>query len=189
MKAIEKILTPTDGYINSFVRNTVEGWWELEVGIPKTWVFDGNDKIGCEVVFENEVGKLISVVPQNQEIVIDDLIDFVEIIILTNQNIALKETEFKERMEEMKSVLELEAKKFYTELDTIKENSFQNRNKEFAMSLEKPKKPRKPRTVKAKSPTVEVTKTVMPKKNELLELDGDITTVTNETTVIETSKK
>jgi len=156
MKTIEEALNSTDGYINSFVRNTEKGWWELEIGLPKTWVFDENEKIGCEITFENELGKLIKIFPKKNGIVIDDLVSFVEIIIITNQKIAEKEKQFTDKMQEMKSILEMEAKNFYAELDELKENSFKNLNATFAKSLDKPKTPRKPRiskTTEASSPT------------------------------------
>lgn len=190
MKTIETILKPTNGYIISFTRNTDKGWWEIEVGLPISWVYDGNDKIGCEVLRENEVGKVIKLTPKISTIVIDDLIDFVEIIILTNQNIAIREEEFKAEMEDMKVILEKRASKHFEELDILREKSFQNRNKEFAQSLEKSKKPRKPRTSKPKPATDIPTETpVVMKKDELLEIDGKVTTITEETTVIESPKE
>lgn len=156
MKTIELALESTNGYINSFTRNTVEGWWELEVGLPKTWVFDENDEIGCETILQNDFGKLIKVSPKNRDIVIDDLVTFVEIIIETNKKIAEKEKQFTDRMQEMKGVLEKEAKKFYEELDELKINSFRNLNDNFVKALrpEGEKKVRKPRTAKVVSDTV-----------------------------------
>lgn len=149
MKTIELALESTGGYVNSFTRNTVEGWWELEMGLPKGWVYDENTKIGCEIVFENERGTLIKVFPKKRDVVIDDLIAFVEIIILTNLKIAEKEKQFKDKMQEMKGLLEKEAKSFYQELDELKENSFKSLNNAFAKNLEKSKTPRKPRTPKS----------------------------------------
>ena len=183
MKIIESALTPTEGYINSFIRNTVEGWWELEVGLPKTWVFDENSKIGCELIFENELGKLIKVFPKKNNIVIDDLITFVEIIIQTNEKITVKEKEFTNSMQEMKSLLEEKAKQFYEELDELKENSFKNLNNTFANTLnekskvitsEKPKTSRKPRVSRNKK---EIT------------TQKKIATVTEETETIDSDKK
>jgi len=155
MKTIETALEPTNGYINSFTRNTVEGWWELEIGLPKAWVFNENNEIACEVIFQNDVGKLIKVSPKNRNIVIDDLVTFVEIILETNKKIAEKEKQFTDKMEEMKGILEQEAKKFYKELDELKENSFKNLNDNFVKNLhpEEEKKPRKPRTPKIKEAT------------------------------------
>jgi len=153
MKIIEETLQPTDGYIKSLTRNTVNGWWELEIGLPKAWVFDENKEIKCEILVENDIGKLIKISPKNRNVVIDDLIKFVEIIIETNDRIAKKEKEFTDRMQEMKTVLEKEAKKFYEELDELKINSFKNLNDSFAKSLrsEENKKPRKPRRKKNES--------------------------------------
>lgn len=156
MKTIETILEPTNGYINSFTRNTVKGWWELEVGLPKTWVFDENDEIKCEIITQNDIGKLIKVSPKNSDVVIDDLIVFVEIIIQTNQKIAEKEKEFTDKMEEMKGVLEAEAKKFYAELDELKANSFKTVNENFVKE-KKETRGRKPKssTEKTTEPTTE----------------------------------
>jgi len=175
MKPIHEKLEPTDGYITSFTRNTVEGWWEVEVGLPASWVFDENSKIGCEVVMENEIGKLIKVSPKKNNIYIDDLITFVEVIIKTNEKIAEKEKQFTDKMQEMKGILEKEAKKFYQELDELKENSFKKNNDDFDKNLDKAKttqrKPRAPRT--SKTPVTE-------KKA--------ISTVTEETEDIESTK-
>jgi len=163
MKPIEKQLEPTNGYITSFTRNTVEGWWELEMGLPISWVFDENSNIDCEVVMENDIGKLIRVFPKKNDIYVDDLITFVEVIIKTNEKIAEKEKQFTNKMQEMKGILEEEAKKFYQELDELKENSFKKNNDNFDKTLDeskpaapkatadKPKqirKPRAPRTPK-----------------------------------------
>lgn len=158
MKPIESTLESTNGYINSFTRNTLKGWWELEAGLPATWVYDENSKIGCEVIMENEIGKLIKIFPKKQDVVIDDLINFVEIIIDTNKKISEKEKEFTDKMENMRNLLEEEAKKFYQELDELKENSFKKKNDDFAKNLGKtePKKPqttRKPRTKKTTDKT------------------------------------
>lgn len=136
MKQIEQALKQTDGYIDSFIRNTQEGWWEIEVGLPINWVYDENSKIGCEVIFENEVGKLIKIFPKKKTVVIDDLINFVEIIIETNKKIAEKEKQFTEKMKEMKNKLEEEAKQFYQELDELKENSFKKKNDNFIENLD-----------------------------------------------------
>jgi hypothetical protein len=161
MKIVEAALDPTDGYIHSFMRNTVKGWWEMEIGLPKAWVFDENNDISCEVLAETEMGKLIKIAPKNTKVVIDDLILFVEIIIETNKKIAEKEKQFTDKMAEMKGVLEQEAKKFYKELDELKENSFRHLNDSFVKNLhpEVEKKPRKPRTLKSNSEVVNSTET------------------------------
>jgi len=135
MKPIEAALKPSDGKINTFKRNTIEGWWEIEVGLPSSWVFDENSNIGCEIIFENDLGKLIKIYPKNHDIVIDDLVTYVDVIIKTNEKIAEKEKQFTDKMQDMKDMLEKEAKKFYTELDELKENSFKKNNTEFDKEL------------------------------------------------------
>jgi hypothetical protein len=179
MKTIELALESTTGYINSLTRNTVEGWWELEIGLPKGWVYDENNKIGCEIVFENEIGRLIKIFPKKKDVVVDDLIAFVEIIIHTNERIAEKEKQFKDKMQEMKGLLEKEAKTFYQELDELKENSFKNLNNAFAKNLGKPKTPRKPRKPKTETTIGEGTVTT---KNA-------ISTITEETETLESPKE
>jgi phenylalanyl-tRNA synthetase alpha subunit len=124
METIESILESVNGYLLSIKRNTVNGWYELEVGIPKKWVFGETNDVKCETLNESAEGKLLKISPKHDKIIIDDLISFVDAIILTNEKIAEKEKQFTDKMEEMKGVLEKEAKKFYEELDELKENSF-----------------------------------------------------------------
>ena len=198
MKPIQNALAPTDGYITSFIRNTVEGWWEIEVGLPASWVFDENTKIGCDVNLETEEGKLIRVYPKTDDVVIDDLVAFVEVIIKTNEKIAEKEKEFTDRMQEMKKILEKEATKFYKELDELKEDSFKKNNDDFDKKLEKPtskkttsasdkpkttRKPRAPRTPRAKTPRAPRTPRAKTTEKKTVQ------TVTEETEDLESSKE
>ncbi len=131
MKAIELILEPITGYLSCIKRNTVDGRYEMEIGIPKGWVFNENKDVKCDILSENDSGKLIKISSKNNNIVIDDLVTFVEIIIETNGKIAEKEKQFTDKMEEMKGMLEKEAKRFYEELDELKENSFNSLNDNF----------------------------------------------------------
>lgn len=148
MKEVESILEPINGYLITMSRNTVKGWYELEVGIPKNWVFNENNEIGIEVVSGNDEGKLLKIFPKNSDVAIDDLFLFVKIVIATNQKIAEKETEFKEQLEEMKKGMEKKASDFFKQLDELKENSFKKLNDNFVNGLTKIKKERKKRTPK-----------------------------------------
>lgn len=135
MKTVESKLNPITGYLISIKRDTVNGWYNMEIGLPKSWVYNNNEKIECEVLNEKSEGKIIKISPKSEEIELDDLISFVKVIIETNEKIAEKEEEFKKRMEDMKIRLEDEAKKFYTELDELKETSFKNINTNFSKEL------------------------------------------------------
>lgn len=149
---IEECLAPIAGYLKSMNRDTVKGQYELEVGIPKNWVFDENLNIGIEIVLDNEFGKLVRVFPKKPNIIVDDLVDFVEIIMKTNQKIAEKEKEFTIKMEEMKKSLEKQASEFYKELDELKDNSFKKLSGKFiaesnSEEVEPTKRGRKPKIV------------------------------------------
>jgi hypothetical protein len=118
---------------------------------------------------------MIKISPKNQNIVIDDLIAFFEIIINTNKKIAEKEEEFKLQMEEMKKGLEKKASAFFKELDELKENSFKKINDNFVKNIHKDnndekklKKTRQPKVILSTGET-STTKTT----TELLEIDKE----------------
>lgn len=145
MKTVELALEPITGYLISINRNTKSGWYEFEIGIHPNWVIGENNKIACDIINENTTGKLVRISPKNENIGIDDLILFVEAIINTNKKIADKEKEFTDKMEEMKGVLEKEARKFYDDLAILKESSFKDITK--SIELEKPVNKPKKKTV------------------------------------------
>lgn len=163
---IDSAFQPISEYLISVSRNTTNGNYELQVGIPNNWVFDDNAEVECEVLKESSVGRLVKVAPKKSKIVIDDLVKFVGIIIATNERIAEKEKEFTEKMEAMRASLEDEAKKFYTELDEIKDTSFKKAGKKFVEELNsnQPQTPKKTRgrpkgsTITKKSEVPEITK-------------------------------
>ena len=164
MKEVESILEPISNCLSSITRNTINGWYELEIGIPKNWVFNENNEIGIDVINEVEEGKLLKIFPKNSEVVIDDLILFVNIVVNTNKKIAEKEEEFKAQMEEMKKGLEKKAKDFFLELDELKENSFKKLNDNFIDGLNQTKKERKKRTIKSNTVSGDTETTIPPIK-------------------------
>lgn len=143
MKPIENALEPITGYLFTITRNTEKGWYELTVGIPKGWVYNDNDEIFCEIINESEEGRLIKIAPKNENITVDDLVDFVVVILSTNEKIAQKEKEFTNEVEEMKKQLEEKARNFYKELDELKDNSFKKNSDEFVKSLQSQKEEKK----------------------------------------------
>lgn len=177
MKTIESILHQLTGYLISIKRNTVQGWYELEIGIYKNWVFNENTKIGVEVISESDGGKILKIFPKNNKVVIDDLIAFVEVILETNKKIAEKEKEFTEKMEEMKKKLEDEAKNFYKQLDDLKVQSFKNMNENLTRTpisgdeIKTEKRGRKPKEKldlnQFKSPGIPVKESDSTEKNEI----------------------
>jgi sulfite reductase alpha subunit-like flavoprotein len=168
MKAIEAALEPITGYLFAITRNTQDGWYELEVGIPKGWVFDDNKEIRTEVITDSGDGKIVKICPKNNKVEVDDLVTFVQIIIETNRQIAEKERQFQDQMVEMRDILEAKAKDFYKELDELKQNSFQTLNANFEKELgAEGKEKRRRRTTKTQ---------------EEIPASGDTTTQTETTT-------
>jgi hypothetical protein len=153
MNSIEEELKPLSGYLVSIKRNTVKGWYELEVGVPADWIYKSNEQINCDVKKKGEKGHLLTISPKNENIIIDDLVAFVKLIIDTNNRIREKEKEFTSKMNKVKKDLENQAKEFYEELDELKEKSFskfdtkkesnndtkQNNNKEENINKEEEK--------------------------------------------------
>lgn len=129
MKKIEQALDPISGYLILMERDTQNGWYQLKIGLPISWVYDENDSISCEVDIENEEGRIIIVAPKVEGIVIDDLVDFVSLVINTNKKITQKEDEFEMKMDNFKKDLKEQAKAFYADLDELKSNSFKKFNK------------------------------------------------------------
>ena len=118
MGVVQNALNPLEGYLISLTRNTNDGWYELEVGLPAKWVFDENKEIKCEIIAEDSEYRLLKIIPKNNKVNVDDLINFFEIIIETNEKIVKKEEEFRKKIEKIKQELEDDAKKFYAELET-----------------------------------------------------------------------
>lgn len=124
MRTLEKVLNKLDGYLLSIKRNPDIGMYELEIGIPKNWVYKDTQKIKCEAYHETDDGKLIKIIPIVDGVVIDDLIDFVEAIIDVNDKINKMQEEFDKKMAKTKKILEDQVQDFYNEIDSVKENSF-----------------------------------------------------------------
>lgn len=124
MNTIDALLKPLDGYLISITRNTKNGWYELQVGFPVKWVYKSTKDVTCDLINENEIGVLVRIYPARDGIDVDNLVDFVKMVIDVNQKILDKEREFNERIKHMKEMLEEETRKFYEELDGIKERSF-----------------------------------------------------------------
>jgi hypothetical protein len=126
MKTIDKILKDkgVDGYILSIYRNPEIANYELEVGIPKNWVYQKTEIIDIETITETEKNILLRVFPLKDFVIVDDLIEFVSLIISTNEKILKMQEDFDCEMEKIKSGLENQVKEFYKNLEKVKDTSF-----------------------------------------------------------------
>lgn len=141
MKSIEEGLSPLTGYLISINRNTVKGWYELQIGVPSNWIYKDNDLINCTVVKKTDAGHILTISPKSENITLDDLVAFVKLIIETNSKIREREKEFTSKMDNVKKELENQAKEFYKEIDNLREESFKkfnvNKNKTPSTDINK----------------------------------------------------
>jgi hypothetical protein len=140
-KVINKALENIDGYLISIKRNVDTGMYELEVGFRKNWVFKSTDDIECEVITETDNGTLLTINGKHDEVVIDDLIDFVNKVIETNKKITEMQEKFEEELQKKKEELANEIMKFEETIEKYKDSSFEDEEEE------------KPKTRKSKKTT------------------------------------
>jgi hypothetical protein len=119
----EKLDTISENWL-SIERDILEDKIILTVGFPKKWEIRKNDVIDFEILEETDVGRIVKIVPKNNKTTIDDLIKFVEVVIFVNTEIAKKEDEFAQKMEEMKKKMENEISSFYKNFDKEKSQIF-----------------------------------------------------------------
>lgn len=124
MGRVQEHFKPIEEYLMAMERDTVNGWYYLKIGLPKGWVYKGNDIIDCEIVQQNDAGQLLNIKPKKESITIDELIAFVSLIIQTNNKIVEKEQEFVNKIKKVKEELEAEKGVFYEELEKLKESTF-----------------------------------------------------------------
>jgi hypothetical protein len=144
MNIIDERLTQVTGYLVNINRDYDNGWYDIQVAIPVSWEIGNNDNIECQILGENENGKLVKIAPKNDTVVIDDLLLFAEVIIETNIEIEKKEKEFDEKIMKMKRDLEQQAKEFYAKLDEHKKTSFKNLKKNDSVVVDDIPEPETP---------------------------------------------
>lgn len=124
MKQLEKILSKVDGYLISIKRDTQNGYYILEVGLPPKWKYKSKGDIECETIVDTEDGILLNLFPKNDTVVVDDLIEFLSKIIDFNKKFLKKEEEFNNEIANVKEGLQKKIQEFYDGLDSFKESFF-----------------------------------------------------------------
>jgi hypothetical protein len=130
MKQLEKILSGVDGYLISIKRDTLNGYYVLEVGLPPKWKYKSKDDVECESIMDSEDGILLKIFPKVETVVVDDLIEFLSKIIEFNKKFLLKEEEFNNEIANVKEGLEKKIQEFYDGLDSFKNNFFSELNED-----------------------------------------------------------
>lgn len=141
--SIEESLNHVDGYLIAIKRNVQNGQYELEVGIPKNWVYKATQEIDFEMIHQTKQGDIIRIFALDENIIVDDLIQYVKIIIETNEEIAKMQEEFEEQMKKAKQELENQFKSFYDQIEEKKDHSFETIKKKQMEANKKMKKKNK----------------------------------------------
>jgi len=124
MKPINDTLSLLDGYLLSIERDVENSSYIINMGIPASWTYKETNVIECEVVAGNDKGTLLKIFGKNENIVIDDLVEYCKIIVETNERLQRMQEEFDKKMIEMKERLIQEQRTFLDELDEMKDKSF-----------------------------------------------------------------
>jgi hypothetical protein len=125
MKELEKIFNDIAGYLISIKRDTLKGYYILEVGIPANWTFKSNNLIKCELLTELEDGKIINIIPNDDsDCVIDDQFQHLYKIIDSNNKIAELEKEMLDTVNKRKKELEEELEKSFKGIEDFKDKAF-----------------------------------------------------------------
>ena len=122
-KTLEKILSKLEGYLMSISRNVDTGLYELEVGFRKNWAFKSNDDIECDITLESDNGSLVTISGKHDEVIVDDLVDYVSRVIETNKQITEMQEELQKQLEDQKQAMEDKIIEFDKKIEKFKETS------------------------------------------------------------------
>jgi hypothetical protein len=141
MQSLDSVLKPLSNNLILIRKNLDNNQYEIEMGIPKDWIFEKNNNIDCEVLGENENGKLIKIMPLNEKVLIDNLIIFAEKIVMVNEEIEKQKVEFEKKMEETRITLINQFMEFHNDMEKKITLSFKEEKSETSTTdKEKSKK-------------------------------------------------
>ena len=129
MGTIEKILKKLDSYLYTIKRDTVKGWYVLEMGIPTSWTYKSTGKIECEETASTEKMAMVQINPTEVNVSIDDLLNFAIQITINNKKIEKMRNDFEKKMSEIKEQLAEEYEKFEDEIEDMEDGLFDEEKK------------------------------------------------------------
>lgn len=128
MKPLEKLFHKLEGKLSSIKRDTEIGRYTVEVAFPINWEYDENDDIAIEKLIETEEGVLLSLKPKSDTIVLDDLVEFINIIVETNEQLEEMKKKYDALLEEEKRILREKHENFKKEMENVKKERFKLKN-------------------------------------------------------------
>ena len=124
MRTVERILSKLDSYLYTIKRDTKNGWYVVEIGIPASWTYKSNSKIECKELGGNEKSILVQINPLDDNVSIDSLLEFAIQVVNNNKKIEKMREDFELKMNDIKVKLNEEYEKFEDEIENIEDNLF-----------------------------------------------------------------
>lgn len=125
---IDDILSPLDGYLISINRNPETGSYMIDIALPNEWVFESTNRVMCEIINSNDIGKIIRV-KQSQKlkepIKLNEIIEFSLKIMEINAEINRKMDSFNQKLREMEDFIMGEKNKIAEEINVLKKTKLQ----------------------------------------------------------------
>ena len=128
MRTVERILSKLDSYLYTIKRDTKNGWYVLEIGIPASWTYKSNSKIECKELGGNKKSVLVQINPIEDDVPVDTLLDFAIQLVNNNKKIEKMREDFELKMKDIKVQLNEEYEKFENEIENIEDNLFDKEN-------------------------------------------------------------
>ena len=135
-KPVSEKLKPIDGYVLRIERNTENGYYEVVVGIPINWEYITSKTIMSDLLNETENGKIYKVYSKDEDIVIDDLFDYISEIVKSNEQIEQIQRELEDELANKRKKLEAELAMIY--------ETFENKKNELLGKLKTENQEAKP---------------------------------------------
>jgi len=127
MRTIERILSKLDSYLYTIKRDTKNGWYVLEIGVPASWTYKSTNIIECKELGGNEKSVLVQINPTEKGVSVDSLLDFAVQVVNNNKKVEKMREDFELKMNDIKVKLEEEYEKFEDEIENIEDSLFEKK--------------------------------------------------------------
>lgn len=116
---VQEQLEKVKEYLISIENDYETDSWVIKVGLPAKWVVNNNDLINISIITEMNEGKIISIRPISPNITIDVLLEFISLIIKTNQAIIDRQKEFALEVKKMEEEIAEKTKGYFNEINKL----------------------------------------------------------------------
>jgi hypothetical protein len=152
MRAVEKALHKLEGRIAQIKRNPNTAKYEIQVAFPKNWHFQSTKNFELENILGSENGVLLNLSTSSDEISIDDMLDYIQQIVDTNEAIEREEKALEEQMEAEKKAIEKKFLESYKKIQKMKEQGLKSKQSSKTTRKKQPKKTTPKREIEGHQP-------------------------------------